>query len=107
MHSYKELAVEVEAIQRNLERMTEEPKTNFKGPTPKDGSDFTPETSPEEIWAILSGVQDESSFVKRFNSLDDTRRKEVADHVITKCNIFSGRGSIFSARYNNGTGYIE
>jgi hypothetical protein len=106
-HSYEELLVEIEAIQGNLERMIEEAKTNFKGPTPKDGSEFTTETSPEELWTILSGIQDELDFVKRFNSLDDTRRKEVADHVITKCNVFSGRGSIFSARYNNGTGYME
>ena len=106
-HSYEELLVEIEAIQRNLERMIEEAKTNFKGPTPKDGSEFMTETSTEETWTILSGIQDESDFVKRFNRLDDTRRKEVADHVITKCNVFSGRGSVFSARYNNGTGYME
>jgi hypothetical protein len=106
-HSYEELLVEIEAIQRNLERMIEEAKTYFKGPASKDGSAFTSETSPEETWAILSEIQDELDFVKRFNSLDDTRRKEVADHVITKCNVFSGRGSVFSARYNNKTGYME
>jgi hypothetical protein len=90
-----------------LERMIEEAKTYFKGPASRDGSAFTSETSPEETWAILSEIQDELDFVKRFNSLDDTRRKEVADHVITKCNVFSGRGSVFSARYNNTTGYME
>ena len=106
-HSYEALAVEVGEIKRNLECVLEEAKTHFKGSAPKGDSGFELETSAEEIWSILNGIKDESDFVKRFNSLDDTRRNEVADHVITKCNIFSGRGSVFSARYNNGTGYME
>ena len=105
--SYEELLVEIEAIQRNLEGIKAEAKTYFKEPASEDDSEITAETSPEEIWAILSRIQDELDFVERFNSLDDTRRKEVADHVITQCNVFSGRASVFSARYNNKTGYME
>jgi hypothetical protein len=106
-HSYEELLTEIEAIQGNLERIIEEAKTYFKGRASKDGSLFTSEMSPQEIWTTLSDIQDESDFVKYFNSLDDTRRKEVADHVISQCSVFSGRGSVFSARYNNKTGYME
>lgn len=106
-HSYDDLAVEVESILRNVKNVLGEAKTLFEKSDPKEGFEMTPETSPEEIWSILSGIQDESDFVKHFNGLDDTRRKEVADHVITKCNVFSGRGSVFSARYNNKTGYME
>ena len=105
--SYEELLVEIEAIQRNLEGIKAEAKTYFKEPASEDDSEITAETSPEEIWAILSKIQDELDFVARFNSLDDTRRKEVADHVITKCSVFSGRGAVFSSRYNNKTGYME
>ncbi len=106
-HSYEDLAVEVGKIKKNLEYVLKEAKTHFKGPAPKGDSGFEPETSAEEIWATLSGIQDESIFVERFNSLDDTKRMEVAEYVLSKCNIFSGRGSVFSARYNNGTGYME
>ena len=106
-NSYRALAAEVEAIQRNLERILDEAKMHFKGPAPEEGFEFGPETSAEEIWSILSGIQEESVFVKRFNGLDDTKRKEVAEHVLTKCNIFSGRGSVFSARYNTESGYME
>ena len=106
-HSYEDLAVEVEAILRNLENVLGEAKKLFEEPTPKEDFEITPEKSPEEIWSILTRIQDESDFVKHFNSLDDTRRREVADHVITKCNVFTGRGSVFSARFNNKTGYME
>ena len=106
-HSYEDLAVEVEKIQRNLENVLGEAKTLFEEPTTKEDFEITPEKSPEEIWSILSRIQDESDFVKHFNSLDDTRRREVADHVIAKCNVFTGRGSVFSARFNNKTGYME
>jgi len=106
-HSYEDLAVEVGEIKRNLECVLEEAKTHFKGPAPKGDSGFEPETPAEEIWSILAGIKDESIFVERFNSLDVTKRGEVAEYVLSKCNIFSGRGSVFSARYNNGTGYME
>ena len=106
-NSYEALAAEVEAIQRNLERILEEAKTHFKGPAPEEGFEIGSETSAEEIWSILSGIREEPVFVKRFNSLEETKRKEVAEHVLTKCNIFSGRGAVFSARYNTEMGYME
>jgi hypothetical protein len=106
-HSYDDLAIEVGEIKRNLECVLEEAKTHFKGSAPKGDSGFELETSAEEIWAILAGIKDESVFIERFNNLDDTKRREVAEYVLSKCNIFSGRGSVFSARYNNGTGYME
>jgi hypothetical protein len=105
--SYEELLDEIEAIQRNLEGIKAEAKTYFKEPASEDDSEITAEMSPAEVWTILSKIQDEMDFVERFNSLDDTRRKEVADHVSTKCSVFSGRGSVFSARYNNKTGVME
>ena len=106
-HSYEDLAVEVGEIKRNLECVLEEAKTDFKGSALKSDLRFELETSAEEIWAILAGIKDESVFIERFNNLDDTKRREVAEYVLSKCNIFSGRGSVFSARYNNGTGYME
>ena len=106
-HSYDDLNVEVQSILRNLEDILGEAKMLFEKPSSNEGFEITPETSTEKIWAILSGIQDESDFVKHFNSLDDNRRREVADHVITKCNVFSGRGSVFSVRFNNKTGYME
>ena len=106
-HSYEDLAVEVGEIKRNLECVLEEAKTHFKGPVPKDNLGFESEMPAEETWPILAGIKDESIFVEHFNSLDDTKRREVAEYVLSKCNIFSGRGSVFSARYNNETGYME
>ena len=106
-HSYDDLNVEVQSILRNLEDILGEAKMLFEKPSSNEGFEITPETSTEKIWTILSGIQDESDFVKHFNSLDDNRRREVADHVITKCNVFSGRGSVFSVRFNNKTGYME
>ncbi|OPX35517.1 MAG: hypothetical protein B1H12_08785 [Desulfobacteraceae bacterium 4484_190.2] len=66
-HSYEDLVVEVGGIKRNLESVLDEAKKHFKGPEPKGDSGFEPETSDEEIWTILSGIQNESIFVERFN----------------------------------------
>ena len=63
--------------------------------------------APEEIWSILSGVSDEDLFIKGFNNLDEGKRRDVAEYVLTQCNIFSGKASIFSSRYNNETGLMD
>jgi len=68
---------------------------------------FTPEMSSEQIWSILSQIDEEGLFIKGFNGLDDTRRRELAEYILTRCNIFSGKGSIFSERYNSESGLLE
>ena len=61
----------------------------------------------EEIWKVLTDIGDEKLFIDAFNSMDEATRKRVADHVLTRCNIFSGKGSVFSSRYNNDSGLLE
>jgi hypothetical protein len=59
------------------------------------------------VWSILSSIEDEDQFVRRFNALEEEKRREVAEYVLTKCNIFSGKASAFSSRYSNETGLLE
>lgn len=106
-YSYDDFEGEVEEIESHLERIRGEAKRLLERPAEIAGFEFAPEMSPGEIWSILSGIQEESAFVERFNSLDDARRREVAEYVLTRCNIFSGKGAVFSARYDNETGYME
>jgi len=81
---------------------------NLKKEIRKEGElEFTPEMSPEQIWSILSQIDEEDLFIKGFNSLDDIKRRELAEYVLSRCNIFSGKGSIFSERYNSESGLLE
>ena len=105
--SSDDLATEVEAIQNELKQTLEKTKAFFGGPSGSGRPDITPEMSAEEVWAILSKIEEESLFITSFNSLDDARRREVAEHVFTRCNVFSGKPSLFSARYNSESGTIE
>ncbi len=105
--SYEELAKEVETIKNDLKRILEKAETVFKAPISKEKPEFTPEMSPEQIWSILSQIDEESSFIKSFNGLDDNKRRELAEHILTRCNIFSGKGSTFSERYNSISGLLE
>ena len=54
---------------------------------------------PQEIWAVFSVVQDNSVFIEQFNSLNEQKRRELADYIFANCNMFSGKGAFFSARY--------
>ena len=106
-YSDRDLAVEVERIQENLNRIAETGKGLFGVDLPDKGLRITPEMAPEEIWSILSEITEEDLFVESFNGLDPTRRSEVAEHVLSNCNIFSGKAAVFSARYDNKPGLME
>mgnify|MGYP001071422400 CR=1 FL=1 len=71
------------------------------------GFRFPQGMEPDKVWAILKEMDGEEAFVEAFNQLDQERRGSVAEHVLTKCNIFSGRAAVFSSRYNSATGLLE
>jgi hypothetical protein len=106
-YSEKDLAVEVERVQENLNRIAESGKGFFGVNLPGKGLRIKPEMAPEEVWSILSDIAEDDLFVESFNALDPTRRTEVAEHVLSQCNIFSGKGAVFSARYDNKTGSLQ
>ena len=106
-HSYETLEMEVQAIKNSLDSLLAEAKRVIGESEADEGLDLRSDMAPEEIWSILSAVSDEDLFIKSFNNLDENKRKEVAEYVLTQCNIFSGKASVFSSRYDNETGLME
>jgi hypothetical protein len=105
--SEDELVEAVRSIQDNLERVLEKGKNLLSGSSPAMEMGIQPGMTGREIWAILSQIPDEGEFVACFNTLEDKKRIEVAEHVLTECNVFSGKGATFSARYNGETTLME
>jgi len=99
-NTYRDLELEAAAIRRDLERTLEKAKTLFQRAEQQAGLGLHLDMSPEEIWSVLAGTEDESLFVEAFNGLEETKRREVAEHVLTRCNVFSGRAATFSSRYD-------
>ena len=62
--------------------------------------------SPQEIWQVLSEIQDNSLLIDQFNSLNEDKRRELADYIFANCNMFSGKGAFFSARYIQENGLL-
>ena len=106
-HSYKALDNEIKAIEKQLEALRDKGKKIFTETSPQKGLNLKPDMDAEQIWSVLSDLSDENLFMKGFNSLDETKRREVAEHVLTKCNIFSGKASTFSSRYRSESGLLE
>lgn len=71
------------------------------------GLPIDPDASPGDVWSFLSSLPDEGKMVRGFNKLDPAKRQAVAEHVLTHANIFSGRGAVFSSRYNAETGRMD
>ena len=105
--SYETLEMEVGTLKNGLDNLLAQAKEVFGQTTTEKGLNLRPDMEPEEIWSILSAVSDEDLFIRTFNNLDEAKRREVAEHVLTQCNIFSGKASVFSSRYDNETGLME
>ena len=107
-HSYKALEIEAQVIKDHIDKVVSRAKAMYDGgPTKQGGLQLKPGMSPEEIWGLLSAIDDLNAFINSFNDLDEEKRKGVAEHVLTRCNVFSGKASIFSSRYNNESGFLE
>jgi hypothetical protein len=105
--SYKALENEIQNITKGLEQILAEARRIFQKPDAGEMFGIEPHMKAEEVWSILSGIADDNVFAATFNKLDEEKRKQVAEHVLTKCNVFSGKASVFSSRYNDSTVLLE
>lgn len=106
-HSYHALESEVQTLRENLEDVLKEAREVFEGSSKKETLGLRSDMKAEEIWAILSAILDEGEFVHSFNALEQGKRKEVAEHVLTHCNVFSGKAAVFSTRYDENSARME
>ncbi len=107
-HTFEEMVKAARDIQDDLKLLLEEAEGIFQPETlSAAGFHFPPGMEPDKVWAVLKEMGEEEAFVKAFNQLEEERRGRVAEHVLTKCNIFSGKAAVFSARYNSATGLLE
>ena len=105
--SLEEFESEIRAINKNFENILINAGMIFKSSGSGSLSQLDTDIDPEKAWDILSSVREEKTFINLFNNLDPEKRREIADYILTRCNIFSGKGSLFSSRYDNETGLLE
>jgi hypothetical protein len=98
---------EIQAIQKEMDEVLKKAGQVFSRNALDPCFEFRPDMAPEEIWKILSSMSDMNQILASFNALDENKRKEVAEYILTQTNIFSGMGSMFSAQYNSQTHFLE
>ena len=106
-NSYEILQKEVSRIKEELDALLEKSKQLFETKIEEEGPNVDEDMSAKEIWNCLSNIKDPEVLLVKFNGLSRQKRFEVADYVLSHCNVFSGPASIFSMRYNNEEGVIE
>ncbi len=106
--SYEILQKEVSRIKEELDVLLEKSRRLFEAEVgEEEGQDVDEDVSAKEIWNLLSMIKDPEVLLVKFNSMSRQKRLEVADYVLSNCNVFSGPASIFSMRYNSEEGVIE
>ncbi len=104
--AYEAFEKESQVLIQRLEQMKQKARTLFKAPSSAAGLQTGPDMPAEEIWSVLSTMADEAMWVAAFNELNVSQRQAVAEHVLTQCNIFSGKAAVFSRRYDSETGLM-
>ena len=106
--SYEILQKEVSQIKEELDVLLEKSRRLFEVEIGEEKSQSVNEDmSVKEIWDFLSMIKDPEVLLVKFNSMSRQKRFEVADYVLSHCNVFSGPASIFSMRYNSEEGVLE
>lgn len=105
--SFRAFASEIEALRKELEIHLESAELLFQGRSLKDEMKISDDMSSEQIWTLLSAIAEEERFVKGFNALNEEKRREVAEYVLTCCSVFSGKAAVFSARYDSDSSLLE
>ncbi len=100
-------ANEVKALQKELEDALGKARALFEGKSSGEGSEISGDMTPEQVWAVLSAISGEDAFVETFNGMAEERRREVAEYILTSCNIFAGKAAVFSARYDSDAALLE
>ncbi len=105
--SYRALESEVQGIRQHIEDVLKEARHVFEGSSKTDKLGLRSDMKAGEIWTILSAILEEKDFIQVFNALEEGKRKEVAEHVLTHCNVFSGKAAVFSSRYKDQSALME
>ena len=106
-YSEEQLIKEVGFIHENLNKIVEDARNRFNEDGFVGKFIISPDMKPGDIWSALEKIEDQDFFIEQFNILEEEIRKAVAEHVLTQCNVFSGKGATFSARYNEQTKCME
>ena len=97
--SHDELKSEINSLKNELDALIQKLESLSSGKTNQGVSGIDDNASPQEVWEVLSSLTDNSLLVEYFNSLGELKRRELADHIFTHCNMFTGKGAFFSAHY--------
>jgi len=92
-------------LNKELDRCLQE-ASDLAAQADPGGQHEEPPVDPEAIWAIMEDLNEED-FGVYFNGLDEQKRREVAEFVLTQVNMFKGKGPVFAARYDNETALLH
>jgi hypothetical protein len=96
----------IQNIMAGIERLSQRGKELLEPPKEEQVLDLSGDPNPEELWSRLSKIEAEDHFVRAFNQLAILQRRELADYVLTTCNVFAGKAAIFSSRYHDDSGSL-
>jgi hypothetical protein len=95
--SLEEFEHSLSTLKDELDGLRERAAQAFKAMEPEEEPAAL---SPDELWATMKGCTTEQEMFDYFNSQDRALRQETAEFILTQVSMFSGRGPVFAAHYD-------
>ena len=105
-HSCDELKSKINLLKNELDDIIKNLEASNKESKTQDALGINDDSTPEEIWEVLSAVSDNSVLIEQFNNLSEPKRRDLADYIFANCSMFTGKGAYFSAHYVQETGML-
>ncbi len=98
--SSEQFAEEVSRIKAELDGLVEDVRNRFAATAEKD-------LDPRDVWRKMEALGSEGEMFEYFNAFHESARAKIAEYVLTKVNMFKGRGPIFSEHYDSSSHLLD
>ncbi|MEJ5377354.1 MAG: hypothetical protein WHX93_12305 [bacterium] len=98
------LEAQVQQLHETLKKLVLEARAVFASAS-REPLSSVPE-SPEEIWKLMESKADLGQMKLIFNGLEERRRRDLADYILTHANVFKGAGALFAQHYEEEGGIL-
>ncbi len=99
------LEAQLEELHETLKELLLEARAKFAAQVHREPAALVPER-PEELWELLESKPDLEEMMGIFNSLEEHRRRQLADYILAHVNVFKGAGALFAQHYDEDRGLL-
>lgn len=94
----QDLEEEVKYLEKTLRELLYEARAIHARAMRESPAEPLPDTL-EGLWSLMQKAEGLEAMKKIFNTLQEAKRRELADYILSHANVFKGAGALFAQHY--------